>query len=298
LDDGSTDRSREIAARFPKARIVDNTAGHCHEPERRQRLLEVAREYAAPRLLLALDCDEALTANYTSSPEWQTLLSAPPGTVFWFTLLNLCPDMAKCWQVSYPFPFGFIDDGSAFSTSILHGTRIPTPYQQSHIHLRDIRVLHYQFTDWARMQSKHRWYECYERTTFPGKSVVDIYRMYHHMYAIRPEELQPIHQEWVADYEAAGIDMTSVCRDSAYPWDREVLEMFKTHGLETFRYLDVWNANWAALATKFNQPWSRTNGAPGLRCGPRLLRAWLRRTQPRAHSRWVRIVDRVLRRFV
>ena len=144
LDDGSTDRSRDIAARFPKARVVDNASGHCHEPQRRQRLLEVAREYAAPRLLLALDCDEALTANYTSSPEWQTILRAPAGTVVWFTLLNLCPDMAKCWQVSYPFPFGLMDDGSDFSTSILHGTRIPTPHHSSRVHLRDSRVLHYQ----------------------------------------------------------------------------------------------------------------------------------------------------------
>src|SRR5262245_56122736 len=83
-DQNATDGSREIAHRFPKVRLLDNSAKSYNELERQQMLLAEARRIPGPRLLLALDADEFLTANFHTSPEWETIRNAPAGTVISF----------------------------------------------------------------------------------------------------------------------------------------------------------------------------------------------------------------------
>ncbi|MGB8077207.1 MAG: glycosyltransferase family 2 protein, partial [Gallionella sp.] len=80
-DQFSDDDSREIAGRFDKVILIRNPSAEFNEPERQRLLIEAARKIEGPRLLITLDADEFLTANFHDSAEWEFIMHAPPGTV-------------------------------------------------------------------------------------------------------------------------------------------------------------------------------------------------------------------------
>jgi glycosyltransferase involved in cell wall biosynthesis len=296
-DQGSDDGSREIIRGYPRARLIENRSPSYNERDRQQLLIAAAREIPAPRLIVALDADEMLTANWAESPEWKTVLRAPPGTVIRFQWVNICPDLSSCWVPDADMPFGFVDDGSAHRGELIHSPRVPVPSGSPSLLLRDIKVLHYQYTDWQRMKSKQRWYQCWERIHNPKSRPTSIFRLYHRADAVVPRERQPLRWEWTAGYERLGIDMTSVRRPGEFRWDRDVMDLFTRHGVRAFRHLDVWDADWTERArADGSADASRSFRDPR---GPaeRLIHQWLRWTQRHSASRWVRLGDRVLRAF-
>src|SRR5690242_9248978 len=96
-DQMSTDGTREIAQRFPKVRLLDNKSPGYDEGERQRIVFEAAREIPGKRILLAIDSDEAVTANWMTSSEWNALRDAEPGTVIRFQWVNLLPGCKECW---------------------------------------------------------------------------------------------------------------------------------------------------------------------------------------------------------
>jgi glycosyltransferase involved in cell wall biosynthesis len=69
-DQKSTDGSQEIARQFKKVILIENPSPTYNEFAREELLIEAARNISGPRLLVALDADEALTANFMNSVEW------------------------------------------------------------------------------------------------------------------------------------------------------------------------------------------------------------------------------------
>ena len=64
-DQASEDGSREIAQRFEKVTLIRNESSDYSEAARQRLLIaQPHREIAGPRLLVALDADDCLTANY------------------------------------------------------------------------------------------------------------------------------------------------------------------------------------------------------------------------------------------
>ena len=64
-DQGSTDGSKEIAAKFAKVITIDNPSTVLNEFNRQQLLLAEARRISSdPKVLLALDADEFLSSNF------------------------------------------------------------------------------------------------------------------------------------------------------------------------------------------------------------------------------------------
>jgi len=260
-------------------------------------LLAAARQFPAPRLLLTLDADEMLTANFMSNPEWRRMLEAPVGTVMYFKWVNLRPDLRSYWSPEYDSPWGFMDDGVEHSGSVIHSVRVPVPAGAPKLHLQKIKVLHYQYTKWERMESKHRWYQCLERVMHPSRSAVDIYRQYHHMYSISPGEILPLPEEWMSGYEHRGIDMRTIRNEAMYWFDREVLKMFAQHGPKTFRREAIWEADWSAMAKNVDVCGGRMICRDPRSILDRMFHSWLGRTQPLHRKRWVKRVDRALARF-
>lgn len=290
-DQNSDDGSREIATSFEKVILIDNFSHQYSELERQKLLIEEARKIPGPRLLVALDADEFLTANFLSSPEWLTVLNAPTGTIIKFQWANVRPDMTTYWMPPIEFAWGFVDDGSEHTGVKIHSPRIPIPKNAHSISLRDIRVLHYQYTDWERMKSKHRWYQCWERINNPERHAIDIYRQYHHMYAVPLDEIKVIPDSWKSGYERQGIDMTSIYRTGEFRWDKEVLELILKHGALKFKREAIWEVDWSILSEQIESKFV---------CDPRskLERAihhWLERTQPYQDSLTVKAVAKILR---
>src|SRR5713226_5902786 len=84
-DQGSTDGGLEICSEFEKVTVIDNSASDYDEATRQELLIATARRLVPlPRILMALDSDEILTAGSIGSSDWQRMLAAPPGTAVFF----------------------------------------------------------------------------------------------------------------------------------------------------------------------------------------------------------------------
>ena len=264
----STDGSREIAARYAKVSLIENNSEVFSESERQKLLINAARNVSClqtRKLIFALDADECLSANFKNSLEWQTILLAEPGTVVKLNWTNIHPNFRECWQPKWAFPIGFMDDGKTdHQGHIIHSDRIPILANSNEIICQDIKLLHYQYVDWERMQSKHRWYQCFELLHRQNLRPLSIFRGYHHMYSLPKSSFQPIEETWFNYYEANGIDMRQIKVEKEYWWDLEIEKYFIEYDRKYFACLSIWE--------KFS-PDPRTSLQ-------KLIHAYLNKTQP------------------
>lgn len=291
-DQGSTDGTREIAAAHPKVHLIDNPAGQYGEAERQQLLIRTARELVhGPRFLVALDADEAFTANVLDSPEWQGALEAPPGTVFNFQWVNLAEDGETCWIPEWEWSWGYMDDGAPHVGMPIHSPRVPVPPGARKRRMREVKVLHFAHTDMGRIRSRNRWYQCWETLHAHNRTPLEHYRQYHQFAG---NAMRPVRPEWIDGYRDAGIDVTSVEIEGTYRWDPLVLDMLIEHGAAPFRKLDVWDVDWKRIAIETGRDPSRVPADPR-RATDHVVFKYLRRTQGRsARFPWFQ-VDRLLR---
>jgi len=295
-DQMSTDGSQEIAKSYPKVILIDNPDETYNEASRQNLLINEARKIEGPRLLITLDADEIFTPNILSSPEWQTIIDSEPGTIFKFQWANFKPDLQKMWYGAF-FPWGYMDDGCDYESKItIHAGRIPFPDGHKVVEVKQIKVIHFQYTNWKRMQTKHAWYQCFEQMNFPGKGALNIFRNYHHMYAIPVNQLYSIPEEWISDYNKLGIDITKVCYETKIWWEEKVLDYIKEYGAKTFRKLRIWDINWQEKA----KLWDKTNIAEykdPRNIIDRIIQTWLLKTQTVYHKRHIRQTERVIRKL-
>ncbi len=294
-DQQSSDRSRAIAERHPKVTLIDNPHSRYDEEARQRLLLEAARSLPriGKKVLIALDADEMLTANWSTSNEWKRIGQAQPGTVLRFQWVNVAPGMKRGWIPNKKIPFGFVDDGSSHAGHTIHSPRLPQPPQAPILTCREIKILHYQYVDWERMKSKQRWYQAWERVQNPSKRPVTLYRQYHHMdAAVRTAE--PLRPEWLEGYLQDGIDMTTVHAQGRNHWDHEVVDLLSEHGPGAFKRLDLWNVDWSSLSRELGRSKNGELNDPRS-WFDKAVHRWLARTQPRSDTIGVRAVQRLLK---
>ncbi|HTQ32003.1 MAG TPA: glycosyltransferase family 2 protein [Opitutaceae bacterium] len=292
-DQQSDDGSREIAGRHPKVRLVENAGAGLDEKSRQELLIAEARKIPGPRILLALDADEMLSANFTASPEWALLLAASPGTSLWFERADLYPFHESIAVYHSPWLFGCVDDGRPHAGRFIHSPRVPVDEHGPKLHFAEIKVLHYQYTDWARMKSKHRLYEIIETLKDPRRSAISIYRQYHHMDPPNPWKM-PVPRAWFEGYERQGIDMTSTKIDGRYGYDRQALQEMEKHGPRRFARQAVWEVDWTELARahgfaspeRFSDPRTRFE---------KWFHRWLADSQPRPFTFKNKVINKLLR---
>ncbi len=242
-DQMSTDGSREIALKYSKVKLIDNQSFNYNESERQKLLIDAARQIPSngrKKLLITLDADEFLTADFCKHAEWEKILKAPVASIIYFSWINISPNFKTYWNGG-SFGWGFIDDGKSSSKgSLIHSPRIPFPSNSSKIICSNIKVLHYQYTDWLRMQSKHRWYQCFELLNRKDLHPLSIFRIYHHMYALRENEFHTVEERWFTYYEKEGINMRTTQVEKNYRWDTEINILFQKHGKKHFACLNIW----------------------------------------------------------
>ena len=294
-DQNSSDGSREIAARCPKVRLVENQNAAYDEASRRELLMAEARRISGPRLIFGLDADELLCANLLESPEWSTLLRAPPGTHVGLQWVNLFATFGHCHVFQPHGIFAYMDDGRAIEGTFIHSPRVPVNPAVPGLYLAHGKVLHYQYLDWARMKAKHRWYECLEHLKYPGKSPTRLYRQYHHM-DVSWARKDAVDWNWFRGYEHRGIDVTSIEVEPHPYFEAETLKLLAEHGAARFRRLAIWDVNWVDLARYHQLPDPERFRDPRSKF-QRAWHRWLRRSQDRAHTRPYRLLDRIFDLF-
>jgi hypothetical protein len=247
-DQASTDQTVLKARSIPGVEVIHNDHPGYDEAHRQRLLLGQARKLSGRRVILALDCDEVLSANCLASPEWKLINEAAPGTVLRFRWVNVLPGFKDAWIPGELIACGFVDDGSDHTGSRIHSRRIPWPDGAPVLDLQEIVVLHFQYVVWERMESKHRWYQAWECVNHPQKRPLEIFRQYNHMHGSWDQsEMQAVKPEWLAGYETAGVDFRSLASEPVTWWDREVFQMLCQHGPAHFRRLAIWDKDWNAL---------------------------------------------------
>jgi hypothetical protein len=296
-DQFSEDNSRSIAQNYQKVTLLNNPSKAYDEQARQKLLLKAARKIKEPRLIVALDADEILTSNFFKSMEWKNVLSAPKGTVIRFQWINIRPDFKTYWSPDGALPMGFIDDGSEHSGNLIHSPRIPIANCSNTITLKNIKCLHYQYTNWDRMKSKQRWYQVWERINNPHRSSIEIYRQYHHMDIIKNENIKSLNKDWLLGYIKNGIDMTIDNHDEVFWYDREVLKFFDYNGTKKFRREAIWDVNWEQLANNLGKTLNAFQYKDPRGRNERYIHMWLKKTQDASNKLSVRIIQKILRQL-
>ena len=297
-DQGSTDRTVEIAKTFPKVILLDNSQlKEFNEQEMRAPLFAEARKYPGKKLLISLDADEILTPNF-DSPEWDTIYNAEEGTRFVFDWLHIMPDL-KSYFTTIDNTCAFIDDGEEYNVGLIHVPRQPCPTKGvKTIKLNDVRILHFQFTNWERMERKHIWYQMYERIYYPQKSCVSIFRGLHYDKCfLENNKTYPLKKEWLDLYKSYNIDITSVISVPSYIWDQKILEYIATQPPKYFNRIDTWDINWANKVEDHGGV-DKSKFLDRRSFIDKLVIRYLRHTQKIKDKIWVKIFDRMLKLFI
>jgi len=294
-DQCSEDNSKEIAGGYPKVTLVENFEKEYNEKQVRQILIDEARKIKGPKIIFAIDADEILTPEILQEAELEKFYSEAPGTVFMANFVNICPDMKYYWNGPLKLPVAFYDDGiSQFEAEKIHTFRNVCPKNAVKVNLNNPVIMHFQFTDWERMESKHRWYQCWERVNNPKKSAIEIYRGYHHMYSISQDEMHDIPDFWFEEYKNMGININTVNKDSNYYWDKTVLNYFDTYGTDFFKREAIWNINWVEKASCYKYENSERFVDPRSKF-QKHIHEWLKKTQADYNKLSVRIVSKLLK---
>lgn len=293
-DQGSDDSSKETALKYLNVKLINNPLKEYNEWLNRKVLFEQARKIEGPKLFITIDADETFTPNFLNQGILDKILSLSPGTVLKSKFINIMPDFEHYWDGPISIPWGFIDDGSEYIADKIHTNRIIYPEKSDKVFIEDIKIMHFQYVDWARMESKHRWYQCWERINNPHKSSIDIYRGYHHMYSIKKDEIKKIPNEWFEEYEKLGINLKEIKKETNYYWDKIVLEYFKKYGTIFFSKEAIWDIDWVLTA--------KMNGFenPDIFKDPRskfqkLIHSWLKKTQLNYGRLDIRIISKILK---
>jgi len=278
VDQMSDDGSREIAKKFLKVDLVDNYSLVFNELDRQKILIAEARKIPGKKIFIALDADEILSGNFAENFDWKEIKNLAEGTSIYFKFVNLLPSKGKYWEGPSEMPWGFVDDGSDHNGLIIHSNRLPLSAKGTSFKMDNTVVLHYQFADWKRMESKHRWYQCWEHINDPKKSSIAIYRQYHHMHSIEEDDLKSIPREWFLEYEKNKIYLENFEGKESYHWDYEVINYLKYHGPEYFSRLDIWGKDWQKLTNNIENN-GAINLSPKQNIFDKLVLFYLQKTQ-------------------
>ena len=284
-DQNSSDNSREIAAKFPKVILIKNNGKDYNEAERKTILLNEARKIPGEKILIALDADEFFTAESPNKEEWEKIKKLKKGTVIKFDWLNILPEQGIYWPVPNKTAFGFVDDGSVFTGLEIHSDRVPMLKNSPVFFPEKIKVMHFQYAEWKRMESKHYWYQCWEKINHPQRNPIDVYRQYHHMNMVRKNQYQKILASWFLDYEKQGVNLKKINKEKEYWWDREIAELLKKYGAKFFSPVAIWDKDWDTI----NDPrgvWQK------------LLHYYLKKTQKYSNRRPIIFIDKMLNKIL
>ena len=293
-DQGSTDGTLQLAEKAERVHAVVNASPVFDEVHRQRLLIDRARTVPGRRVLIALDADEALSANSLSSRDWDRIAAAAPGTMIRMRWVNVLPGFKEAWVPPEPTPFGLVDDGAPHGGKRIHNPRLPWRPDAPVLDLDDIVVLHFQYVVWERMISKQRWYQAWEHTKHNERGPLEIFRMYNHMHGgWNPKEIHPLRPEWMAGYDVAGVGFRTLRCEPVTWWDREVAGMLKEHGPQYFRRIAIWDKDWTALARQlgmageyFHDPRSSFE---------KFAHRYLKESQKRRSAFAVRAFERILR---
>ena len=256
-DQNSDDKTPEICKKFPKVVYIKNTSTKYNEGDRRQLLLDAAREFSGNNFIANLAADEIFSANILEKGEFERLVKDKnPGTGFSFHWVQLWRsqdkyrDDSSIWSNSYR-PFAFIDDRKTnYKKGFAHLSIIPEDFMENAIVESRIKVLHYQFVEFDRMLAKQRWARLLEFGHYTQSNFLKSIILNNKYFITKDEnniKLTNTPQEWQCYYPLFSLDTQND------PWHIQAsIDFITQYGPENLKWLDVWDYRWPNFEDKRN----------------------------------------------
>jgi len=249
------DDTRSYYKRYPKVIPFFNDGEPIRYDIKRNFTFNKARElFPGPKLIVPLDGDEILSANLKDSDEWDQVLSSQPGTLIHLQWVNLWHEHTR-YKVDCPGQYGnynrtlWMDDDTSQIPDVgekgFHMVYTPLTAQKE-IWLKDIVCLHYQFCNWNRMESKHRYYRAHEKAHIRKLSDLAIWRIYGHFQSTEAP-INESERKWFADINDYSIEEKAKSSFQITYYDLLVLDYIREFGVELFEYQDIWRAPWPEI---------------------------------------------------
>lgn len=250
-DQRSTDHTADICRDFAKVHYLRNDTPYPNPENRRQILLNAARDYDGCNVILAVDADEIITATALFDPDWLTLLdSLQPGDstlLQWVTLWKdprRYRDDRSVWADRW-VPFLFRDNRKTnYAGGNWHESRVPQAFIPRARRFEPVKVLHYQFVAWDRMLSKQSHCRVLELLRSLKASAVTINQQYIITKDERRMALRDVPPEWIEPWLSEGIEIEHFRHPALFWYDIEILRFFAEYGTKRFAALDIWDIDW------------------------------------------------------
>lgn len=299
-DQMSDDDTREIVrAHGPKALLVDNAAEGYDEGERHRVVFEAARKLHPDekKVLLAIDADEMLSANWRYGSEWEQIKALPPGSGIYAEWVNINPDLQTWFPLGRHFIIGIVDDGRlGHSPGKFHVPRLVQDPTKPKLLLKDIKLLHFQYVDADRTESKRKAYHVQEWLVSPTRPI-RLFRRLNPLRCIRRSDIRPLDSRWTEGFAGDGFDWRRFRKDKVYRWDQIVADAISAKGARHFRRLDIWEKSVGCRAALEESSRGERPAADPRGPSEKSIHWFLRRTQPFMESFPVRFVQWLLRLF-
>ena len=240
-DQQSTDSTREICSQFPKVSLIENPDTHYDELARQRLLIkEARRRHPGPKVILALDADELLSADSLTSEGWTTIRAAAPGTTLLFDKPDILHPPTRCRPAASPFPLGYVDDGREHGGSLIHSARIPSGPDIKNLAVEGIRFLHLAMLREKEFFARQRYYAVVENLnrTKSWRQRIQFYSVPLQR-ARLARQAAPTPAEWTDGWRAAGIDVFAHDSSDDNLFTRSVLQSFQEHGVGLFHWDDI-----------------------------------------------------------
>ena len=205
--------------------LIENDDPTYDEAFRQKTLIDAAREIAGKRLIFALDADEAFSANWLSSEEWNSVCQSEVGTRFRLHWVSPFADLERC-SVTGPKIYGFMDDGSDHEGSQIHSIRVPEKADAPLFQLDEIVLLHFDRLSVRRMAIKRAWYQCWELVNSSGLSTVDIVRGYYERKEFSRETSEVFQEQWYQAFSQLDIQLDNIDDSESTWWSMISLSCF------------------------------------------------------------------------
>ena len=297
-DQHSTDGSREIAAKYDKVICVDNPNEEMNQAEARRILFREVDKIVGDKIVFAIDADEFLSEGFAQTRSWGDIIHSRPNQIFCFKWVNVYGDFSHVlpfreskymeWVCHLDSTLSLEEEYNKRERHAIHECRIPcfSAEECSYQMIDEIQFIHLARLNLIRTKNKEDFYQV---STIDKRkeyiSSVSLYRSYHHHYRI--EELSHpmrllskdmntdysilVHQGDIGDY-----------------YIKEIASIIKRRTIKPFKSIDIWNNQYLKQENIFYNP----------AIGIRMFFEYLRKTTPIAGHKWVKIIDKILKRFI
>ena len=274
-DQQSTDGTRDIAARFPKAVWIESPESKVCEQARWQ-LWDVARDYDGTNLVWCTDADELVSPRLVRRFLDERRAELAGGTVidtlychFWNSPERYRTGLGGAYAPHLK-PVAIVDDRRANydrSRALpLHEERVPIAAGARRLKAEHVPVMHLQWLLPNRSQMRQAWYRCRE-WIHGGRSAAAINEFYSITLPSLYVQTAPIPQAWLE-----GVTLPGTAGDAQPSWhEADILRWFDERGVAFFEPIEIWEV--PRLRQEFRQRAGRSPRPDRSYLPPRIVRA-------------------------